>query len=96
VADRRSWGERPADTHDAVELAREMLTKEPQMVPVCGHRYLPAGRGTSGHAGLSIVGTDNIVYGYHLADYISHEFGPQPPTHVSRPMSADHPGPSPT
>jgi hypothetical protein len=45
------------------------------MVPVYGHRYLPAGRGTFGHPVLSMWQTDIIYYGLDLADYIDHEFG---------------------
>jgi hypothetical protein len=45
------------------------------MIPVYGHRYLPAGRATYGHPVLSIYQTDIIVYGTDLADYINHEFG---------------------
>jgi hypothetical protein len=45
------------------------------MIPVCSHRFLPAGRGTYGHPVLSIHQTDIIVYGTDLADYINNEFG---------------------
>ena len=44
------------------------------MIPVFGHRYLPAGRGTCGHPVLSIYQSDIIVYGTDLADYITCEF----------------------
>jgi hypothetical protein len=46
------------------------------MVPLYGHRYLPAGRGSWGRAVLSMWGTDIIYYGNDLADYIAREFGP--------------------
>lgn len=46
-----------------------------RMIPVYGHRYLPAGRGTYGHPVLSIYQTDIIVYGTDIADYIDCEFG---------------------
>jgi hypothetical protein len=45
------------------------------MVPIYGHRYLPAGRGTFGHPVLSMWHTDIIYYGLDLADYIDREFG---------------------
>jgi hypothetical protein len=45
------------------------------MVPVCAHRYLPAGRVTYGHTVLSMYQTDIIIYGTDLADYINQEFG---------------------
>ena len=70
----RSWGQRPADTGEALRAARQHLSRAPKMIPVCGHRYLPAGRGSYGHPVLSIYQTDIIVYGTDLADYINCEF----------------------
>jgi hypothetical protein len=69
-----SWGQRPAGTSQALGTARQHLTRAPTMVPVCAHRYLPAGRGTHGHPVLSIYQTDIIVYGTDLADYIDNDF----------------------
>jgi hypothetical protein len=69
-----SWGQRPAETREALSTARRHLTRAPKMIPVCGHRYLPAGRGTHGHPVLSIYQTDIIVYGTDLANYIKSEF----------------------
>jgi hypothetical protein len=69
-----SWGHRPADTSEALRTARQHLSRAPRMIPVCGHRYLPAGQGTCGHPVLSIYQTDIIVYGTDLADYINCEF----------------------
>jgi hypothetical protein len=54
------------------------------MIPVCAHRYLPAGRGSYAHPVLSIYETDIIIYGTDLAEYISHEF-----TDPGRPISPD-------
>lgn len=70
-----SWGQRPADTSEALSTARQHLSRAPKMIPVYGHRYLPAGAGTYGHPVLSIYQTDIIVYGTDLADYINNEFG---------------------
>ena len=70
-----SWGQRPADTGQAVKTARQHLGRAPKMIPVYEHRYLPAGWGTYGHPVLSIYQTDIIVYGTDLADYINQEFG---------------------
>ena len=69
-----SWGQRPAVTSEALKTARQHLSQAPKMIPVCGHRYLPAGRGTYGHPVLSIYQSDIIVYSTDLADYISCEF----------------------
>jgi hypothetical protein len=69
------WGRRPTAAEDVEGEAERMLARAPRMVPVYAHRYLPAGRGTWGHAVLSIHHlTDIVVYGLDLPDYIDHEF----------------------
>jgi hypothetical protein len=55
-------------------LARRALTRAPAMIPIYGHRYLPAGTGTHGHPVLSMWQTDVICYGLDIADYIDREF----------------------
>jgi hypothetical protein len=69
-----SWGLPPADASEAIRTARLHLARVPKMIPVFGHRYLPAGHGTHGHPVLSIHQTDIIVYGTDLANYIENEF----------------------
>ena len=71
----RGWGERPVDVRERLEAAREELAKVPRLVPIYAHRFLPAGRGTSGHPVLSVHQTDLIYYGADLLDYIEREFG---------------------
>ncbi|WP_405786748.1 hypothetical protein OG753_01385 [Streptomyces sp. NBC_00029] len=68
------WRARPAQTSDALRLARAELAAAPPLVPVYGHRYLPATAGEWGHCVLSVHQSDIIVYGNDLADYIRHEF----------------------
>jgi hypothetical protein len=70
-----SWGHRPAEIIDALSTARRQLARVPTMVPVYGHRYLPAGRGSFGHPVLSMYQTDIVIYGTDLAGYIDNEFG---------------------
>lgn len=70
----RSWGRRPADAAQALDVARRHLVMAPKMVPVYAHRYLPGGRATHGHPVLSIWQTDMIIYGTDLADYVEREF----------------------
>jgi hypothetical protein len=69
------WGSMPDDRASALEAAQRMLADAPRMVPIYGHRYLPAGRGTFGHPVLSMWQADIIYYGLDLADYIDREFG---------------------
>lgn len=72
------WGPQPAGSDDAVTVARRFLMTVPRLVPVYSHRYLPAGRGTSGHPVLSVMQTDIISQGADLPTYIRHEFGGAP------------------
>jgi hypothetical protein len=71
----RSWGPRPAELAAAVKSAAARLAEVPRLVPVYGHRYLPAGAGAYGHPVLSVWQTDIIFYGLDLADWVEHEFG---------------------
>ncbi|BCJ55157.1 hypothetical protein Asp14428_66320 [Actinoplanes sp. NBRC 14428] len=69
------WGPRPAAPGTALAVARGFLVTAPRLIPVYSHRYLPAGRGGSGHPVLSVMQTDVILYGADLADYLRREFG---------------------
>ncbi|GGM82523.1 hypothetical protein GCM10011609_18100 [Lentzea pudingi] len=80
-----AWGERPEVLEVAMAVARWELTEAPRLVPVYGHRFLPAGRGSSGHPVLSVWGTDIITYGADLTDYLDQEFEkPRPDRRASR------------
>ena len=70
-----SWGERPEERRQALDVARRHLAEAPKLVPIYGHRFLPAGRGGHGHLVMSMWQTDIICYGADLADYIQREFG---------------------
>ena len=79
------WGPRPPSAEAALDAARAGLLTAPRMIPVYSHRYLPAGRGTSGHPVLSIYQTDVTVYGADLDDYLFREFGIGTPGEQRRP-----------
>jgi hypothetical protein len=85
---RAGWGPRPTTQSEALAIAREALNQVPVLVPVYGHRFLPAGRGTFGHPVMSIWQTDIIYYGLDLAEYIHEEFGGRGPNYVA---SAEEP-----
>lgn len=69
-----AWGPRPMRSADALDLARQQLAHVPVMVPVFGHRYLPAGPDLTGQPVLSMYQSDIIHYGADLADYLRREF----------------------
>jgi hypothetical protein len=71
----RTWGTRPVNETEAVAVARRHLEEMPTLVPVHGHRYLPAAPAPSPAPVFSVYQTDVIYYGNDLADYIEHEFG---------------------
>jgi hypothetical protein len=74
-----TWGTRPVDETEAVAVARRHLEEMPKLVPVYGHRYLPAAPAPSPAPVFSVYQTDVIYYGKDLVDYIEHEFGTTKP-----------------
>jgi hypothetical protein len=72
------WGPQPRSMCNALSVARRHLATVPQLVPVCGHRYLPGIAGASGYPVLSVYQTDIIYYGWDLRSYLRHEFGGEP------------------
>lgn len=69
-----AWGERPARKTAAIDIARQRLTAEHTLVPITGHRYIPAAPEPSGAPVLSVYQTDVIYYGADLADYCAFEY----------------------
>ena len=70
----RTWGPRPEPLEDALRIARRHLEAVPGLVPVYGHRYLPAEPAPSPSPVFSVHQTDVIYYGNTLDDYLVHEF----------------------
>jgi hypothetical protein len=70
-----SWGERPNSASARCEIVKNQVDTWPQLVPVYGHRYLPAAPFGPGAPVFSVHQTDVIVYGLDLLDYVATEFG---------------------
>ena len=68
------WGPRPPKLADALALGREQVAKAPTLIPVYGHRYLPAEPCTAGNPVLSVYQTDIIYYGGDLKEYLRNDF----------------------
>ncbi len=64
------WGPRPTDVHDAIALARRQIAAAPCLVPLMGHRYIPAEPATTGNPVFSVYQTDIIYYGCDLTSYL--------------------------
>lgn len=69
------WGERPANLDAAKTIATAAVRAAPALVPVCGHRYLPAEPLDAGNPVFSVYQTDVIYYGHDLAAYFEAELG---------------------
>ena len=78
------WGEKPNDERERLDIARAKWSIAPRLIPVYGHRYLPA-IPQSGNPVLSVYQTDIIYYGWDLESYIKAEFFGQP---IDRTMPA--------
>jgi len=68
------WGTRPATLHEAQQVATELVTAAPRLIPVFAHRMMPAEPHLPGNPVFSVHQTDIIVYGINLRDYLIREF----------------------
>lgn len=69
-----AWGPRPDDLEAAQTRAREAVRAAPFLIPIFGHRYLPAAPCEAGNPVFSVYQTDIIYYGFDLTSYWAHEF----------------------
>jgi len=69
-----AWGARPQALDAALELARERVADAPRLIPLMGHRYLPAEPDAAGNPVFSVHQTDIILYGDDLGTYLRCEF----------------------
>jgi len=72
-----SWGQRPATIELRRVIASDQIANWPKLVPLYGHRYLPADPAGPSAPVFSVYQTDVIIYGDDLLDYLQHEFGSQ-------------------
>jgi hypothetical protein len=71
----RSRGPRPARLDEAFAVARRAIDVAPRLVPITGHRFIPASPHEEGNPVFSVHQTDIIVYGRDLAEYLENEWG---------------------
>ncbi len=72
------WGPRPAHPGDVAVVALARLAKVPRLIPLFGHRYIPASPHEEGNPVFSVVGYDVVCYGSNLENYIENEFARRP------------------
>ena len=82
-------GERPSDPDAARELALAFYARQPRLIPIFSHRYLPAEPCEEGNPVFSVMQTHIIYYGLDLQDYFRNEFhlplpapGPREPRNI--------------
>ncbi|MEJ8302771.1 SMI1/KNR4 family protein [Saccharibacillus sacchari] len=68
------WGTKPPERAQARAAAEQHLQLVPKLIPIRGHRYLPATPHQAGNPVFSVHQTDVIPYGENLADYFEIEF----------------------
>ena len=67
------WGPRPTNLTDAFAIAAHAVRQAPVLIPICGHRYIPATPSESGNPIFSVYQTDIIYYGRDLLEYLENE-----------------------
>jgi hypothetical protein len=72
---RDDWGEFPVNMYEAFSIARRKVAQTPLLIPIFGHRFIPAEPAIMGNPVFSVSQTDIIYYGCDLASYLHHEFG---------------------
>jgi hypothetical protein len=68
------WGPRPGSLEEAFQTAAQAAADAPRLIPVYGHRYIPAEPARAGNPVFSVYQTDIILYGNDLLSYFAHEF----------------------
>lgn len=70
------WGPRPAALDDAIAIARRAVDDAPRLIPIRGHRYIPAEPHAAGNPVFSVYQTDIIYYGANLVEYLAKDLLP--------------------
>ena len=68
-------GDRRGEARDRADILRKVVDDAPRLVPLVGHRYIPAAPSEPGNPVFSIHQSDILYYGANLADYIERAFG---------------------
>lgn len=70
----KSWGKRPENEEEALEVFSRVASKAPKLIPIYSHRYVPVIEGVDDPPVISTVGMDTIIYGGNLSEYLQNEF----------------------
>ena len=69
-----SWGGRSGEVADVRKKVAQLVAAAPKLIPITGHRYLLANSLETGNSVLSVYGTDIIIYGSNLKNFLLLEF----------------------
>ena len=69
-----SWGPRPASDAAAFDHLKRLVRAAPALIPIQGHRYMPAFPSEEGNPVLSVHQSDIICYGLNLEDNFKNEY----------------------
>jgi hypothetical protein len=67
------WGEKPAGVTGQRDRLKEIFNSAPKLIPLFGHRYIPAEPFEIGNPVLSVYQMDVICYGTDLDDWLRRE-----------------------
>jgi hypothetical protein len=67
------WGPRPINLTDAFAIATHAVQQAPVLIPIFGHRFIPATPSESDNPIFSVYQTDIIYYGRNLLEYLENE-----------------------
>ncbi len=67
------WGDKPSTPPEQRARLKEVLAGVPKLIPLSGHRYLPAEPCEVGNPVFSVYQADIICYGADLQDWIDRE-----------------------
>jgi hypothetical protein len=68
------WGERPVTSQERAEVVGNALDRYPRLIPLIGHRFIPAEPNSAGNPVFSMHGFDTIYYGANLEEFFDNEF----------------------
>lgn len=69
----KSWGTRPDNDMDSEAIFQQWYKKAPKLIPIFGHRFIINEQVKTGNPVLSIWGSDIILYGWNLREYLLNE-----------------------
>lgn len=85
------WGPKPHEQDGQRLRLAEVFAGVPPLIPLFGHRYLPAEPCEPGNPVFSVYQTDVIVYGVNLDDWMWRERSPRKPSRWEHHLEKENP-----